>query len=260
MRTVFVIAAVVVSVSFARSDAAIVERTVEYRHLEDTLKGYLVYDDAAQGQRPGVLVVHEWWGLNDYAKGRARQLAALGYVAFALDMYGDGRSTREAHEAKSWSGRFYGKPLQHQRALAGLEVLRGHERVAPGKLAVIGYCFGGSTALSLAYSGADVAVAVSFHGNLVLPRPSADIAARILVCHGADDPFVTDDDVRAFQEAMRRLGIDWQLIAYGGARHSFTNPGADRAGIDGVAYDKAADRCSWRHMLMLFEETFAGPK
>ena len=233
--------------------------TVEYKDGDVALKGYLAYDAATKEKRPGVLVVHELWGLNDYAKSRARQLAALGYVAFAADMYGQGKSTREPDQARAWSGELYGKPLQHQRAAAGLEVLRKHELVDPQRVAAIGYCFGGTTVLTLALSGADVAGVVSFHGNLPLPKPGADVGAKILVCHGGDDTFIKAERITAFQQAMRKLDVDWQFIAYGGAVHSFTNPKADAAGIDGVKYNKHADQRSWRHMQAFFDEIFKRP-
>ena len=233
--------------------------TIEYKHGDVMLKGYLAYDPAVKEKRPGVLVVHEWWGLNEYAEGRARQLAALGYVAFAADMYGAGKNTRDADQARAWSGELYGKPMQYQRAAAGMKVLRSHQLVDPQRVAAIGYCFGGTTVLTLALSGADVAGVVSFHGNLPLPKPGADVTAKILVCHGADDPLVSQEQITAFQAALRKLEVDWQFIAYGGAVHSFTNPKAAAAGFDAVKYNKHADQRSWRHMQAFFDEIFKRP-
>lgn len=230
--------------------------SVKYDHQGVALQGYFAYDDAISGPRPGVLIVHEWWGLNDYAKQRARQLAKLGYVAFALDMYGEGKSTKSRHEAGAWSGQFRSSPLQHQRASAGLDVLRAHKLVDPKRITAIGYCFGGTTVLSLALSGADVLGVVSFHGNLPLPEPGVDITAKILVCHGAKDAFVSPERISAFQDAMHKTGADWQFIAYSDAVHSFTNPNAARAGIQGVNYNEAADRRSWQHMRLFFDELF----
>ena len=234
-------------------------RTVEmkYEHGGTMLKGYLAYDDALSGRRPGVLVVHEWWGLNDYARKRARMLAELGYVAFALDMYGGGKSTQNAKQASHWSGQFRGSAVMRARARAGLEILKEHERVDPQRLAAIGYCFGGTTVLELAYSGADLKGVVSFHGSLPLPEDHdlapGRIKASILACHGAADTFVSRDRLTEFQELIDQTGADWQLIVYGGAKHSFTNPEADALGVEGLGYDRRADQRSWKHMKMFFD-------
>ena len=240
----------------------LVTQSVEYRHGKARLEGYLAYDDAVKGRRPGVLIVHEWWGLNDYARQRARQMAELGYVAFALDMYGKGLATDDSAKARQLSAQFKGKPLIRERAKAGLDVLAGHQLVDPKRIAAIGYCFGGTTVLGLAYSGASVAGVVSFHGGVPAPKPEdlKQIKARILVCHGGDDAFVPDDRILAFQKAMRQAKVDWQFIAYGGAVHAFTNPKAGGAGIKGVRYHERADRRSWRHMKMFFDEVFTSSR
>jgi len=241
----------------AVAPAAVKGEAVEYTDGDVALQGYLAWDDAIQGKRPAVLVIHEWWGHNDYARRRARALAGLGYVAFALDMYGKGKATTDAAEARKWSRPFYQDlKLAERRARAGLEILRGHRLADRSRVAAIGYCFGGSMALVLAYSGVDIAGAVSFHGGLIPAPEGAKIRARILVCHGADDPMVPDDKLVAFMKSLRARGADWQLVAYGGAVHAFTNPDADRAGIPGVAYHAAADRRSWGHMRMFFDELF----
>jgi dienelactone hydrolase len=236
----------------------VIEQSVEYRHGDAVLEGYLAYDDALAGKRPGVLVVHEWWGLNDYAKKRALQLAELGYVAFALDMYGKGVVTDDPKKAGELSGRIKGNPLMRERARAGLEILKEHDLVDRKRIAAIGYCFGGTTVLELAYSGVDIAGVVSFHGGLTTPKPEEieKIKAALLVLHGAQDPFVPADSMAAFQETMGKSKIDWQMIFYGGAVHSFSNAGVDKFGIKGAAYDARADRRSWRHMRSFFEEIF----
>ncbi len=261
MRTIRLILVAVGTAACCVGDARaeVTTESIEYDHDGVALAGYLAYDDALSGKRPGVLVVHEWYGLHDYARTRARQLAGLGYVAFALDMYGKDKVTDDPEQARHWSGQFHGTDLMRRRARAALDVLAGHERVDPNRIAAIGYCFGGTTVLELAYSGADLVGVVSFHGSLPAPKPEddANIKAKILVCHGADDPFVPADMVAAFKRAMRRAGADWQLIAYPGARHSFTNPAADRDDIDGTAYDERADKQSWQKMQQLFEEVFA---
>ncbi|MCM2358020.1 MAG: dienelactone hydrolase family protein [Geobacteraceae bacterium] len=230
---------------------------VEYRHGEAVQEGYLAYDDSLTGKRPGVLVVHEWWGLNDYAKRRAEQLARLGYVAFALDMYGKGKVTSDPKEAGRLSGYFRDdRSLMRARAAAGLAVLKGRPQVDPARIAAIGYCFGGTTVLEMARGGAELKGVVSFHGGLATPNPAdaKNIRGKVLVLHGAADPFVPAAEVVAFQEEMRQAGVDWQMVFYGGAVHSFTNPDAGRAGIKGVVYDERADRRSWQAMRNFFDE------
>jgi dienelactone hydrolase len=238
--------------------AKIVSEPVEYRHGETLLKGHLAYDDASAGKRPGVLVVHEWWGLNDYVRSRVDQLARLGYVAFALDMYGKDVWTTDPTKAKEFMGHLQGSPLLRARAAAGLEILRQNQMVDPRRIAAIGYCFGGTTVLELAYSGADVAGVVSFHGGLTVPKPEDEgkIKAKVLVLHGAEDTFISADAITAFQEAMRKAAADWQMVYFGGTVHSFTNPGADQVGIKGIAYNRNADERSWSYMQVFFSEVF----
>jgi dienelactone hydrolase len=246
-------------IMFTEAQAKLVTQTVTYKQDGAECQGFLAYDGAMRGKRPGVLVVHEWWGINDYAKKRAEQLAGLGYVAFAADMYGQGLTTTDPKEAAKQAGALRGNPtLFRARAQAALKVLADNPRVDPKRLAAIGYCFGGTTVLELAYAGADLAGVVSFHGGLT--RPSSEeaksIKARILVLHGADDPHVSAPDIAAFQEAMRQGGVDWQMVFYGGAVHTFTNPAAGSNKASGVAYDERAARRSWRAMQDFFTEIF----
>jgi dienelactone hydrolase len=238
------------------ADAKVVSQAVEYRHGATELKGYLAFDDTQSGKRPGVLVVHEWWGLNDYVKARVEKLAELGYIAFALDLYGKDVWTSDPQKAKELSSHLRGTPLLRQRAAAGLEILKANPMIDPARIAAIGYCFGGTTVLELAYSGADVAGVVSFHGGLTVPRAedAGKLKAAILICHGADDGFVSAESIDAFQKAMRDAGVDWQMIYYGGAVHSFTNPGADTTGMAGVGYSLKADERSWAHMQTFLKE------
>jgi dienelactone hydrolase len=237
--------------------AAIHTESVEYKDGDTVLEGYLAYNDAVKGRRPGVLIVHEWWGLGEHQKRRARMLAELGYVAFALDMYGKGKLTDDPAQAGTWAGKLRGDPaLAKQRFEAGLKVLREHERTDPARIAAIGYCFGGGICLEMARMGVDLDGVVSFHGTLKSAVPEAErkpITAKILVCHGADDPHVPPADVLAFMEEMRAAGADWQLIAYGGAVHSFTNPEADRPDAH---YNEKADRRSWEAMKQFLAEVF----
>ncbi len=243
----------------ADARAAIRTEVVEYRHGETVLEGYLAYDDAVAGKRPGILVVHEWMGLNPYAKRRAEQLAGLGYVAFALDMYGKGVRAGDAKEAGALAGRYRGdRKLMRARAAVGLDVLRKNSRVDPGRIAAIGYCFGGTTILELARSGADLAGVVSFHGGLDTPAPedARNIKGKVLTLHGADDPFAPAAQVAAFSEEMRKGGVDWQVVLYGAAVHGFTNPDNGNDNAKGLAYNEKADRRSWEAMKAFFAEIF----
>ncbi|MBI2923675.1 MAG: dienelactone hydrolase family protein [Planctomycetes bacterium] len=231
--------------------------TVEYKHGDAVLEGLFAWDDAIQGRRPGVLVVHEWWGRNDYVKSRAEKLAALGYVAFALDMYGKGLVATDPKEAGALAGKVRGdSALMRERAAAGLEDLRKDERVDATKIAAIGYCFGGTVALELARSGAELAGVVSFHGGLGTKAPAEKgrVKAKVLVLHGADDPHVPVAEVTKFEEEMRAAGVDWQVVSYGGAVHAFTNPGAGNDPLKGAAYHESADQRSWEAMRAFFNE------
>jgi dienelactone hydrolase len=240
--------------------AELVTKTVVYQHNGTVMQGFLVCDGAVKDKRPGVLVVHEWWGLNDFAREKAKQLAGLGYVALAADMYGGSRTTTDREEAGKLAGSLRGNAaVLRARAQAALKVLAADPRVDPKRLAAIGFCFGGTTVLELAYSGADLDGVVSFHGSLPIPQPDdlKRLKAAILVLHGADDPHVPAADLTAFEQAMRQAGVDWQLVLFGGAVHSFTNPAAGNNKAAGVAYDARAARRSWRYMQEFFREIFA---
>ena len=232
---------------------------VEYTHGDALLGGYLTYDDAVKGKRPGVLVVHEWWGLNDYIKKRSDKLAKLGYIAFAVDMYGKGVRAQDAQKAGELASIYLkDRQLMRARVNAGLEILKKNNLTDSKRLAAIGYCFGGTTVLELARSGADVAGVVSFHGGLTTlnPADAKNIKTKVLVLHGADDPFISKEQVFDFQDEMRKGVVDWQMVFYGGAEHSFTNPEANGYGIKGVAYNEKADKRSWEAMKALFLEIF----
>ncbi|QSA96446.1 dienelactone hydrolase family protein [Methylococcus sp. EFPC2] len=246
--------------------AAIQEKTVDYRSGDTALKGYLVWDDAVAGKRPAVLVVHEWWGLNDYAKRRARMLAELGYTALAVDMYGDGKNTEHPEEAQGFmQAVLNGAGVAQQRFLAAKSLLEQEPTVDAGKIAAIGYCFGGATVLDMARQGVDLAAVVSFHGNLVTQTPAAKgkVKARVLVLNGADDKFVTADSIAALKKEMKSAGARYRFVNYPGAKHSFTNPDADRIAqttkLD-IAYQPEADRKSWDAMQALFRVAFGKPR
>lgn len=237
--------------------AAVKTKTVSYSYEGVTMRGYLAWDDAVQGKRPGVLVVHEWWGLNDYAKRRAEQLAQLGYVALAADMYGEGKFTDHPEEAgamaesvrknlKIWLG----------RAHAALQTLREQDNVDPSRIAAIGYCFGGATVLQLAYSGADLKAVASFHGSLPVPESTKAIKAKILILHGADDTHVKPEDVQKIKSVLDQGKVPYKFVSYPGAVHGFTVPDADKRGMKGIGYNAEADRLSWQEMITLFQEVF----
>jgi dienelactone hydrolase len=259
MRILSVFVAMLILFSSVSAQAAVVTQVVEYRHGDKVLEGYLAYDDSTSTQRPGVIVVHEWTGLNPYVKMRAEQLAKLGVIAFAIDMYGKGVLAKDAKEAGALSGTYRdNRQLMRTRAYAGLEVLKNQKLTDPKRIAAIGYCFGGTTVLEMARGGADLAGVVSFHGGLSTPNPgdARNIKARVLVLHGADDPNVPPDQVLAFQGEMRKAKVDWQLVSYGGAVHSFTNPDAGNDPSKGAAYNEKADRRSWEAMRLFFAEIF----
>ncbi len=226
--------------------AGLTEIPLEFRDGEEALEGLLVFDPAREGRRPGVLVVHEWWGLTEHPKEAARRLARLGYVALCADFYGKGNVTDDPAQAGKWAGRFRGEgaALARSRARVNLDALRARPEVDPGRLAVIGFCFGGTVALEAAWSGADLRAAVSFHGNPTVPTDAEASAVRasLLVLHGNADPNVKETAIAAFREAMERHRFDAAVVLYAGAEHAFTNPAANRPG---ARYQETAARRSW---------------
>ena len=258
-----VITSVVLLLASLASQATVVGREVSYQSGDTRLKGYLAYDDAVQGKRPGILVVHEWWGQNAYARHRADMLAKLGYIALAVDMYGDGKTAGHPEEAGKFSGAVRKNlPLMKARFLAARDFLNDQPGVDPTKNAAIGYCFGGSVVLEMAIEGVDLAGVASFHGGLGgLSTPAkGEVKARVLVANGADDPFTTAEQIAAFKKMMDAAGADYTFINYPGAKHSFTNPDADMMGRKfnlPLAYNAAADKASWQALEQFLTRIFS---
>jgi dienelactone hydrolase len=235
---------------------------VTYQANGITLKGYLAYDEQIEGKRPGVLVVHEWWGQNEYVRNRARMLAELGYTALALDMYGEGKTATHPKDATAFTQEVMSNmDAAKQRFLAALEVLKKHPTTDPARVAAIGYCFGGGVVLAMAREGVDLDGVVSFHGTLATEKPAqpGHVKASILVCHGADDQFTTKEQIETFQEEMRKANVDLTFKSYEGARHSFTNPEADANAQKfnmPLGYNEDADKKSWNDMQEFFTRIF----
>jgi len=256
MKKVFPI--LLATVCAIASQAKIVTKTIEYQQGATTLEGYLAYDDSFSGQRPGVLIVHQWLGLTDYEENRAVMLANLGYVAFCADIYGKGIRPQSIKDAGTEATKYKtDRALLRLRVNAGLDELKKCKLVDTKRVAAIGYCFGGTTVIELARSGAELNGIVSFHGGLDSPTPAdgKNIKCKVLVCHGADDPFEKTEDLAAFEKEMRAAAVDWRLIKYGGAVHSFTQPMAND-NPPGAKYNARADQRSWVDMKSFFAEIF----
>ena len=237
------------------------EETINYKADTINAVGYIVYNENSKDKRPAVLIVHEWWGLNDYAKKRARQLAEMGYVAMAVDMFGDGKTADDPKGAMALAGPFYQNvQLTKTRLDAAMNKLKEYPQVDTGKIAAIGYCYGGFVVLNAAKQGADLKGVVSFHGNLSGAPASKDLLkAKILVFHGAADPLVPNTEVAAFRKSMDSISADYTFKAYDSAMHAFTNPEATEKGKKfniPVAYNAAADKQSWVDMKSFFERIF----
>lgn len=261
LRTLILLAALAFSLCCVARAEVKTEAHV-YKHGETVLEGVLAYDPAAQEKRPGVLVIHDWKGPGEFSTGRAERLAALGYVALAVDIYGQGVRPQTPQEAGKQAGLYKGdRALMRARILAAFETLKKHAKVDGARIGAIGYCFGGTVALELARSGAAVSGVVSFHGGLATPNKedAKNIKGKVLVLHGADDPHVNAEEVAAFQEEMRQAKVDWQFVAYGNAVHSFTNPKAGNDNSKGAAYNAKAEQRSWEALQAFFAESFRLP-
>lgn len=242
--------------------AEIITQEVAYESRGVPLRGYLAYDSTDDSRRPAILVVHEWWGHNAYARKRAEMLAELGYVGFALDMYGDGKVADHPDDAK----KFMQQALSDQAVLtdrfhAALEFIKQQKMVDDNNIVAIGYCFGGGVVLNMARAGVDLRGVVSFHGSLATKTPAQkdQVTAKVVVFHGANDAFIPMEQVNAFEQEMHAANVDYNLVVYEGAEHSFTNPGADEIAEQysmAVGYDEQADQKSWEQMQEFFSEMF----
>jgi dienelactone hydrolase len=245
----------------AAPQPAVKEETVSYTGDGVTMKGFVAYDSAGMAKRPAVLIIHEWWGLNDYPKMRARELAKLGYVAFAMDMFGDGKTVDNPDAAGKMATPFYKNPQKAKARIdAALATLKGMSQADTSKIAVIGYCFGGGMVLNAARLGENVNGVVSFHGSLIgVPAKKDLLKAKILVCHGAADQFVKQPEADQFKKQMDSIGADYTFKAYPDAGHAFTNPNATNVGKQfniPIAYNAAADTASWNDMKSFFDRIF----
>ena len=232
-------------------------RVVDYSYEDGVkLEGYMAWDDAVKGPRPGVIVVHEWWGHNQHARNAADRLAKAGYVAFALDMFGKGKLATHPDSAQA----FVAQSMQDAATIPGrfgaaLKVLRADEHVDTSRVGAIGYCFGGAVALGMARLGADLKAVATFHGALATSRPAdpGKVRPKLLIMTGGDDPLIPPAAVAAFEKEMKEAGANYRIITYPGAKHSFTNPDADKAGLPPLAYNADAAKKSWAEMLKFFK-------
>ena len=255
IKIIFLISFLFVFSFLSTANAKVQTKPITYKYEGVNLKGYLAWDDAVKGKRPGILVVHEFWGLNAYAKRRAEQLAGLGYVAFAADMYGDGKTTAHPEEAMAMMETVKKNiTLWRGRANEALKILKSQKTVDEKRMAGIGYCFGGATVLQLAYAGTDLKAVVSFHGALSIPESTKDIKARLLILQGEKDPYVKPETIQELKKTLDQGKVDYKFISYPGAVHSFTVKEAGDDPSKGLAYNAEADQKSWDEMKILFDE------
>lgn len=243
------------------NEITVIGEEVTYATEATTMKGYLAYDKAVKEKRPGILVVHEWWGHNNYTRERARMLAELGYTALAVDMYGDGKQANHPDDAGKFSGMVM-KNIDEAKARfkSALALLKSQPSVDSTEIAAIGYCFGGSVVLTMANAGEDLDAVAAFHSGVQLPiMPNKDLKAKVLVCNGAADPFVSEESIVAYKTAMDEIGADYTYIAYEGAQHAFTSKEADSLGLKfnlPLAYQEKVDKASWAELQKLLNNTF----
>lgn len=246
----------------AKKEATVFEKyMLAYSTDSVTMNGYITYNDTVTEKRPGVLVVHEWWGHNDYAQKRADMLAELGYVAFAIDMYGDGKEAKHPSDASGYAGEVMGNFDEAKARFAkALEILKTDPHVDTTKIAAIGYCFGGSVVLSMANAGFDLDAVAAFHSGLELPiDPTDSVKAKVLICNGADDPFITAEQAETYKEKLNKAGVDYNYVVYENTTHAYTNPEADALGKKfdlPLKYNKESDEKAWNELKTLLEGVF----
>jgi dienelactone hydrolase len=249
MLSTKVLAALAACLAGTAAAAKVQTKPIDYKQGDTVLKGFLAWDDAAKGKRPGVLVVHEWWGMNENARAQAVRLAKAGYVGFALDMFGNGKVTTHPKDAQAFVQEAMKAPgVLAARFDAAMDVLKRQGQVDPDKIAAFGYCFGGGVALDMARAGRDLDAVVTFHGALKPtggPAEPGKVKPAILVQAGGADPMVPKEQVQALEDEMKNAGARVEVITYPNAKHGFTNPDADKAGVEGLAYDRDADGKSW---------------
>lgn len=245
-----------------KKEIGLVETEINYNSDGTVLKGFLVYDGDIEGKRPGVLVVHEWWGHNEYARKRARMLAELGYTALAIDMYGDGKQASHPDDAGKFAMEVFNNiPEAEARFKAAYELLKKQETADENNIAAIGFCFGGSVVLHMARIGMDLKAVASFHGGLeaIMPAEKDKVKAFVLVCNGEDDPFVNSEQIEGFKNEMHNAGVSFDFKNYPGAVHSFTNPESDKFGKEfnlPLAYNENADKESWNELQKVLKTAF----
>lgn len=254
------LAALVACALATGAEAKVKTKPIQYKQGKTVLRGFVAWDDAAKGKRPGVLVVHEWWGHNEHARNQAIRLARAGYVGFALDMYGKGKVTKHPDDAKGFVAEATKDPeVTKARFDAALAELKKQPKVDPEKIGVVGYCFGGAVALGMARAGVDLDAVATFHGAL---RPSTDplqpgkVKAHVLVQTGGSDPMVPKEAVESFEKEWKGAGVDVRVVTYPNAKHGFTNPDAAKYGMEALAYDAQADEESWGKATAFFREVF----
>ncbi|MFD0932219.1 dienelactone hydrolase family protein [Psychroflexus salinarum] len=251
-----------IDVIIEENEVKVIGEEISYETDSTIMKGYIAHNEAMEGKSPGIIVVHEWWGHDEFAREKADELAELGYVALSVDMYGQGKQAKHPDEAMEFSSNVMKNfDTAKQRFMAAIETLKENENVNPNKISAIGFCFGGSVALAMANSGSDLDAVAVFHSGLELPvMPNEDLKAKLLIQNGAEDMMITDEQEKEFKAQLEAINADYEYIAYEGVKHSFTNKDADSLAKKydlPLAYDKEAATKSWERMTNFFEEVYS---
>src|SRR5262245_25435069 len=258
-KLLWVVPVVLSAFSSLSARAEVKTKELEYKQGNTVLQGFVAWDEAAKGKRPGVLVIHEWWGHNQHARNQAIRLAKAGYVGFALDMYGKGKLATHPQDAEAFAAEATKDfDVVTARFLAALDVLKKDPHVDPETIAAVGYCFGGGIALAMARRGVELDAVATFHGALgtKFPAKPGEVKARLLILTGADDPMIGPDQVEAFKKEMTAAGAKFEVVSEPHAKHSFTNPDADKVGLAGLGYNAEADKDSWDRAMKFFGDVF----